>query len=551
MIGRRRAFCRRAAVAVAVALCLSAVALVAPADADSHVAIEEDAVEQASGDVARFALSVPSGESVTVVVDGAGAERRLNLTDASGDGRIALAINTYLTGPDATASEVYGVGEGDRLSVASEGTGRLPPGSYRIAVYTDGTGGEPADTAGLSLTEPGLGNATVMVAPNGSRERLDSRAAIQRAQERRWLTPTNEVAMGDTFVLRLDVPGIAGAVADESGATDEARFEGLLAGPNASLLLSERMPGPSRPRQHLSLDWGNTTTVVADPGNDTYYVAADLTALPWGYGHDYEVDEWSFGEFGLIDGTDYVPRFAVGDQRLNPGDISEGGRTGGFRIFQPDATVTFPMEEDGTVPLAPAPNQGIAGWTNLAPGSRVTITLLDGAGDPFPVTETVRVTRERPPENEARARYRFRAEFDLQEAAPGTTFDIRVRSNGTQLGPLNSWEEGEGYRGYVDPVLATTVTETRTPTDTGGSTSPSTESPGSTSTASPTATATPTATVTPSDSSEPTPTRAFTESPSPSAETTAADGSGFGASAALVGLVGAAMLAPRRRECRE
>lgn len=282
MTGTHRAFRRRAATAFAVALCLSAVALAgtaAPTAGDSHVAIEEDAVEQVDGDVAEFTLSVPSGESLTVVVDGAGGERRLNLTDASGDGRIALSLNSYLAGPDASPTEVYGVGEGDRLAVEGETTGRLPVGSYRIAAYANGTG-DPADTAGLTLTERGPGNATVMVAPNGSRERLDSLAAIRGAQERRWLTRTDEVAVGDTLVLRLTVPGVAGAVADESGATDEVRFRRLLAGPNASLLLSERMPGPSRPRQHLSLDAANTTTVVAAPDNDTYYVATDLTALP-------------------------------------------------------------------------------------------------------------------------------------------------------------------------------------------------------------------------------------------------------------------------------
>ncbi|QPV61434.1 PGF-CTERM sorting domain-containing protein [Halosimplex litoreum] len=534
---------RVAVVGIAVLLAVSAgaFAAVVSGSVDSHVTIEEDAVEQAAGDVARFALSVPSGESVAVVVDGAGGERRLNLTDADGDGRIALALNSYLAGPDATVTDVYGVGEGDRLSVEGEATGRLPPGSYRLAAYANGTG-EPADTAGLTLTEPGLGNATVMVAPNGSREHLDSLAAIERARERGWLTRTNEVALSDTLVLRLTVPGVAGAVANESGATDEARFRRLLAGSNASLLLSERMPGPSRPRQHLSLDWANTTTVVADPDNDTYYAAADLTALPWGSSHDHEVDEWSFDESFLVDGTDYVPRLVVGEHRLNPGDISEGGRTGEIRIFQPDATVTFPMEEGGTVPLAPAPNQGIAGWTNLAPGSTVTVTLSDGAGDPFPVTETVRVTRERPPENEAGARYRFRAEFDLRGAAPRTTFDIRVRSNGTQLGPLNSWEEGEGYRGYVDPVLAPTDTPTTTPAPT-TTQSPTPHEP---------STAPPPSTVTVHIDDGITPTPQSTADPSSTARRTATsgDGPGFGAVATLLGLVGAVLLAARRGDAR-
>ncbi|QLH75955.1 hypothetical protein HZS55_00940 [Halosimplex rubrum] len=532
---------RTVAVAAVVVLCLTAVALAAggTAAADSHVTIQEDAVEQAHGDVAEFTLSVPRGESATVVFEGAGTGRtRLGLTDASTDGSVTLAINTYLAARNASAGEVYRVAGEDELSIGDDATSRLPFGSYRVAAYANGTDGEAADTAGLTITDPGLGNATVMVAPNGSRERLDSRAAVRRAQERGWLTRTNEVAVGDTFVLRLDVPGIAGAVANRSGETDEARFQRLLGTPNASLLVSERMPGPSRPRQHLSLDWANTTTVVADPDNDTYYVAADLRALPWGYGHDREVDEWSFGEFGLIDGTDYVPRFVVGDQRLNPGDISEGGRTGGFVAVEPDAVVTYPPKRSGTLRVAPASDQVVAGWTTVAPGSTVTVELSNGEGEPFPATRTVQVVRERPPSAEG-AVYRYRAEFDLREAAPGTTFDVDIRSNGTQLNPRDSWDEGD--RGLVDPGLAPTATET--PTTTHSQTAALT--PTDPSAQAPTATKTPTAT----PHVDPPVTPDSTESPT-ATETTAGDGPGFGALAALVGLLAFAAVGARRPDRR-
>ncbi|MFC7193504.1 BGTF surface domain-containing protein [Halosimplex aquaticum] len=456
-------------------------------------------------------------------MDGPGGSRELNLSDASGDGRIALSINSYLAGPDATATEVYGVGDGDRLSVEGEATGRLPPGSYRIAAYADGTDSEPADTAGLTLTDRGLGNATVMVAPNGSRERLDSLAAIQRAQERRWLTPTNEVAIGDTFVLRLDVPGVAGAVANESGPTDEARFRRLLAGSNTSLLLSEQMPGPSRPRHHLSLDASNTTTVVADPDNDTYYVAADLAVLPWKYSHSLREGELSFADSPLRYGNTYVPRFLVDNRsRLNPSDISEGSRTGQFAAVGPDAVVTYPGKRDGTLQAAPSSNQVVAGWTTVAPGSTVTVELSNDEGDSFPATRTVRVVQERPPGAEG-AVYRYRAEFDLSEAEPGTTFDVDIRSNGTQLNPQDSWDDGP--RGFVDPTLAPTATATATPTET------ALPAPTGTSAQTPIATGTPTAT----PHADPGVTLTRSQTPTATAGTTTGDGPGFGAVAALLG----------------
>lgn len=367
--------------------------------------------------------------------------------------------------------------------------------------------GEPVTTGGTR----NVTNATVMVAPDGKRAALSSRAAIRRAQRDGWLTASDTYAKGDTFVLRLTAPGIAGVVAKERGRTDEERFESFLARPNTSLMLSEKRPGPSYGRVYLYLDAANVTTVVADPDNDTYYVATDLMTLPWSSDYD---EERSFSDPYLLDEEEYVPRFVVdGHHRLNPGDISEANRTGQFTVFAPRATVAFSNETALTVQTGPAPNQAITGYTNVAPGSTLTVRLYNGSSEPFPVTGTGRVTRETPPGADSEAN-RFRATVDLSGADPGTEFLLEIRTNGTQI--------GGPYEGYVDPELAPTATPTPSPT----ATPTTTDTP----------TRTPTATATPTPHLDPAVTPTETRTPT-TPGTTSGDGPGFGAVAALLGLL--------------
>jgi len=364
-------------------------------------------------------------------------------------------------------------------------------------------------------------NATVLVAPSGKRDALSSRAAIQRAQRNGWLTPSDLLAKGDTFVLRLTAPDIADAVANESGSSDEARFRSFLARSNTSLLVSEKHPGPSYGRVSLYLDAANVTSVVADPDNDTYYVATDLMRLPWSSDYD---EERSFSDPYLLDREEYVPRLVVdGADRLNPGDIGEPNQTGQFVVEAPEASVAVTNETAETVTLAPAPNQTVTGYANLAPGSDVTVRLSNGTGDPFPLTETVRVERER---------YRFRASFDLSGAAPNSSFEVQVRADGKAL--------SDTYDGYVDPALASTPTPTANPTPTVGETATETATPTETITAPDTATATPTA-------ERPTTADPTTDSP---VSATSGDGPGFGPGTVLVASVLAALVGVVRvRRC--
>jgi len=440
-----------AALAVAVvALSCSTLALSAGASGsvDSHVEIEEYVVQTTRGDLAEFTLSVPRGESATLVVDGAdGYRTELDLGDASGDGRIAVTANTYRARPNATASEVYSVSDGDTL--ATDGTeGRLPAAVYRVEAYGNGTGGAPADTVEFEVTQTGLGNATVMVAPADTGDRFGSMAGIERARDEGWLTPGSTVAAGDTVLLRLRLSGIEGGVVDAGGVADARAFRRYLDRPDVRLALVERYPGPSRARQRLLLNGSSFESVVADPANGTYYVAVGLDEIPHAhdeipYSHDDESERFDHGvRFG-----EFAPRFVVGGEaRLNPWEtddpLFESARygpnvTGVFELTEREARPSGVDRESGNGSLRPgfaaAPNQTVTGYTSLAPGSTLTVTASNASGVERSVNATARVTREtdRPSEYDP-PMFVFEGALNLTGVEPGTV-RLRIRSNGTVL----------------------------------------------------------------------------------------------------------------------
>ncbi|WP_436907367.1 DUF7282 domain-containing protein [Halosimplex marinum] len=413
------------AVGLAVALGVVAVTVAAGGAADSQVAIEEDTVEQARGDVAEFTLSVPRGESVTLVLDGADGDRhRLNLTDRIADGRIGLSINTYRAGSGANASDVFAVDGRDALSVVGNDTGALPDDSYRVAAYANDTDGDPADAADLRLTDPGLANATVMVAPGDAVDRIDSRAAVERGRAEGWLTRTDRVAETDALVLRLTAPGIAGAVADEPGISDETRFRAFLDRPNTSVRVAIKHPTPMRARQYSHLNGSTADAVVADPERDTYYVVARLAGVPHSYGLEGKrrTDEPNYYE------NEMVPQLVVdGERRLNPGDIGEPNRTAEFHVTWPEATLSHSEDARLTPGFAAEPNQTVTGYTTVAPGTAVTVSVTDATGIETPRNATAVVTRETAEIGNYGSRRRvFRASLNLSGVEPGTEVDLAL-----------------------------------------------------------------------------------------------------------------------------
>lgn len=299
---------------------------------------------------------------------------------------------------------------------------------------TDRLGGDAVATP----SAPNGTNATAMVAPRGSVDRLASVAAIERGREAGWVTPSPVLAAGDTLVLRLRLPGMAGRVANASGDTADARFRSVLAGESVSLRLVQRHTSPERSRKVFYLNGSRGQVVTADPANDTYYVAANLAAISdatGGPGTDYHIRN-----------GDFIPRLVVnGEHRLNPGPIGAPNRTA--RFVRADREARFSGADDGALSpgFAAAPNQTVAGHTTLAPGSTVSITVTNATGIEVPRTATARVSRATTDDDPPK--FVFETGLNLSGVDPGTGISLAVASNGTVI---SDGYEHDRYRAPVD-----------------------------------------------------------------------------------------------------
>ncbi|QPV61435.1 hypothetical protein I7X12_11720 [Halosimplex litoreum] len=269
-------------------------------------------------------------------------------------------------------------------------------------------------------------NATVMVAPRGSVDRLASVAAVERGREAGWVTPSPVLAAGDTLVLRLRLPGMAERVANATGDTDSARFRSVLASENVSLRLVQRPETIHGTRHLFFLNGSRGQSVVADPANDTYYVVTDLTAV-----------SDAAGGLGIDDlRGEFVPRLVVeGNHRLNPGPVDEPNRTGRFEVLGREAWLSG-ADTDGVLApgFAATSNQTVAGTTTLAPGSTVTVSVTDASGIETPRNVTARVTdRTVDSDDYGPPEFVFETALNLSGVEPGTEIGLVVASNGTVI----------------------------------------------------------------------------------------------------------------------
>ncbi|WP_135365186.1 DUF7282 domain-containing protein [Halosimplex halophilum] len=313
----------------------------------------------------------------------------------------------------------------------------------------DGPAGEtdrPGADRAVAEHPPNGTNATVMVAPRGSVDRLTSVAAIDRGREAGWVTRSPVVADGDTVVFRLRLPGMADRVANATGDTAGARFQSVLAGEHVSLRLVQRHVSPHGDRRVFYLNGSRGQAVAADTANDTYYVAADLAVVPRATGGPGIDDHFSEAEF--------VPRLLVdGDHRLNPGSVDEPNRTGRFVLLDRAASLSgADLDGDLAPGFAAAPNQTVTGYTPLAPGSTVTVTVTDATGIDPPRTATARVTRETVDPGEFQPpKFVFETALNLSGVEPGTEIGLHVRP---ERASADSDYERSEYRAPVDSPAA-------------------------------------------------------------------------------------------------
>jgi hypothetical protein len=433
-------------------VCLASLAVVGAsggAAGSDHVTVEAATDEEDRGDLLRFAVSLPDGDNATLAVEGPEYSRRVRVTDASGDGEVSLRVNTYLANRSTPSNEVYAAAGEDTVTVrGGNDTGDNRGERFGLGTYTVAPEGDAGErSASVTVTAPGPWNATAFVAPAGRADRLTDRAAIERARAAGWLTRSEEVALNDTLVLRVNASGVGGALAAESGPNETSRFFAVQERPGTALYAINKHLGPEEPFTILRLNETRSTAVVATPRADTYYIVVATDAVR------AVSAESRYGRVphSRLREQVFVPRFVFGGEyRLNGEDFTEPNGSGEFVLLEREAT---PIQRHvDPIVVAARGNATVGGTTTLAPGSRVTVRLTRGPDNRTVASDTVRVSQERrdpagdgydPPG------YAFRATFDLRNATPGGV-DVSVTANETALGTA----QGELVGGVAAVELA-------------------------------------------------------------------------------------------------
>jgi len=177
-------------------------------DADGLQFVGAVTTEQ-RGDVAPLSMRIGDRERVTLMVrspDGS-YDTRIRASDADGDGRVTVTLNTFRAGWAADESAAYGVGAGDSLRSVTRRTDRLggplPAGRYNLVAVA----GSDSTSATL-VVEPGtVGSATASALP---RDQFDAADANALPETERF--ETGRVAVGDHAVVAINASGIGGVL---------------------------------------------------------------------------------------------------------------------------------------------------------------------------------------------------------------------------------------------------------------------------------------------------------------------------------------------------
>lgn len=368
-------------------------------------------------DVARIVVLLGDsqrGESVWLSVgreDGP-YHAGVSLVDGNGDGNVTVLFDAVAAGSGRPNATFRAAAEGDRVAVGSESSldGPLPQSTYDLTVRD---GACVRADATLVVEGPGPVSLGAYRGPAGLFDDLTMPTAVREALAGEDLSAQPDedyvedvdgvgVLHGDVVVLALRAP-LASAFRTARGGNDTARFRALL-GDVVTVRVVEAgavLNSHEEPERYRLPDFGRWR-VVADPGNDTYYVVVDAGAPVAGSFRSKD-----YGETGAA----YTVETSV------PG---AGNASTAVGFVVPDAEVA-PSPPAGRVVLAPVADATVAGTTNLPDGERVVVRL-DGTARSLPVQRRTTVRDGR-----------FAASFYLRNYDPGTRFDVVVRHGGETI----------------------------------------------------------------------------------------------------------------------
>ncbi|WP_435358625.1 BGTF surface domain-containing protein [Haloarchaeobius sp. DFWS5] len=496
---------------------------------DEETSFAQDITSSDRGDIAEVTIDLQGTDSafVTVGSEDAGYVANGTVTDVDDDGQVTLMINTYLMGSGTEAAGAYAAGDDQASGFENQpmsdlGDNLIDFGQYEMSVAPS-EGADTQDVATLDINERSTNGLNVWTAPAGADADVESASDVQAAVDAGLITEDSSIALnsdtdaGDLLIHELDASGLEGVIAAQSGADSTAKFFNLIAGDNASLMVTQDNPGQNQQAKMLQLGADNTT-VIADADNSTYYLITDSSSVNTDIRSLMNTDEYT-ATF-VVNGSDDMDKpLAAEDEEV----------TAGFEFVNREASVDT---ENDMVNVAASDNQSVTGSSSLAAGSELNIRVnSEDADNPFLKTGTATVSADGT----------WEASMDFSDVPAGTNFSMTVRDTQDSNTQLAS---AEGQVGEADEEPGTTTPGTTTAGTTEEPTSeePTTEEP---TTEQPTTEEPTTEEPTTEGPGE------TTEGPGETTEEPSDDGSGqpgFGIGIALVALVGAALLAARRQD---
>ena len=427
---------------------------------------------QHAGDVATLDVELRYADAATVTVGGPDVGGRANVTvaDRDDDGRVRLRFNTAAaadatTLPDdggdvfgtapveanasGTPDAVVGADAGD-LAAASAG---LDPGEYDLAIRPGSNASAAATGVGtLVLRQPSPRRLDTLVAPANAT--FSTPAEASAAVEAGRLTDAADVATGDLVVHRIVAPGLAGALADAPGNDTESffRLAGRTSGARYALNVTQRAGDAGGNADPYRLRLNDTTArVVADAANDTYFVihrSDGPAAVPWN----------GTAETGPADPD--AP--AAGDSLRTEFTVFSDGPFADLeradrRVTANHSIVTARIDAATPVVVTNATNQSVAGRTTLAPGSAFDLRIRSNGTD----REFLKTTRATVGSDGG-----WNATVDFDARRVGDTFT--VRSVADTVAPAHELAVDGEVRAVL-PSNASTPTATPDPTATAAS----------------------------------------------------------------------------------
>lgn len=244
------------------------------------------------------------------------------------------------------------------------------PGGSAVAASPDG-GAESGDAAG----ESGL-TVTAMTAPHDAS--LGNESAIAAARDAGRLTPTDTLAPGDRFVLRLTADGLVTDLRNADGGNDTERLRSLFDGDGASLSVAQTEATTSASRQQKTLGLLEPDALTVVPvGTDEVYLVSDTDTLGVVYGGPYD---------GRLYGN-----ATVGDLRAGEAynvTVRTGDGAAATTVEVTERAIDGPVA-GGAVYAVPGERSEVALETTLAPGTDVVVDLALGGREDRAVTGVV------------------------------------------------------------------------------------------------------------------------------------------------------------------